>query len=128
MTTPSELGPEVREEQLAALRKQMSRALRRGEQGEFDRLRASYDRLKDEHVMASHREMKSAMRAQRAQVAPVASRRWRLPRGFGTSPLARERAMQPFVPEALQVPARGHLSPWRRGGSPMAERVWRPGR
>lgn len=126
----SEATAEEREERLAVLRRRLGKVLRRGESAEYDRLKAEYDRLKAEHVMASHSEVKAAMRArraeERAQQAREAPKRWKLPRGFGRSPLARERDRLGPAPVAPQIPP-GGLSPWRRGGGPMSEVVWRPG-
>ncbi len=131
MTTSSEPTAEEREARLSQLRKRMARAARRVDMDRYGELKAEHDRLKDEHVMASHAEAKAAMRArrvrERAQVAAVESQRWRLPPGFGRSPGAAQRAREgrPVVPV---VPVgRPALSPWRRG-HPMLERVWRPGR
>jgi len=125
MTTPSELGPEEREEQLAALWKRMARAARRGQMDRFEALRQEHERLKAEHVERSHEEGRAAARAraaaQRAQVRPV---RWRLPAGF-SSPLAAERARSGWRPRVEASAPAGGLRPWRRG-SPMSERIWRP--
>lgn len=130
MTTPSEPAAVEREEQLAVLRKRMAKAMRRGEAGRYGELRAEHDRLKQAHMDASLEEHKAVVRArraaERAQVAQEASRGWRLPRGFGVSPLAAQRAREGRPVEAAQVPAGGHLSPWRRSGGPMTERIWWP--
>lgn len=132
MTTSGEQqGPEEREAQLSTLRKRMAKAARRRDLDRYAELKAEHDRLKDEHVMASHAEMKAAMRAQkareRAQVAAEPSGRWRLPRGFGVSPLAAQRARGGGPRVEASMPA-GGLRPWRRGGGPMSEQIWRPGR
>jgi hypothetical protein len=129
--TSEQQGPEEREAVLSRLRKRMARAARRKDMGRYAELRAEHDRLKDEHVMASHAEVKAAMRArraaERAQRPVEAPRRWRLPAGFGMSPLARERARQ-GRPEVPVIPVgRPVLSPWRRG-NPATEVIWRPGR
>lgn len=127
MTTPSEPGPEQREERLAVLWKRVQRAARRGNQVRFRALSAEYEALKAEHVTASHveqiRERRAARDAARAQ-EPAAPERWRLP--FRKSPGAIERDRQPPEPEQPMVPPGGHLRPWRRSGSPMSERIWRP--
>jgi hypothetical protein len=118
-----ELGPEV-EAELKALRKAMRKALRAGDM-------AAYGRAKGEHVTRVHEAQRRAQRAAREALrAPVPepvrseSGRWRLP--FRRSPLAYERDRQPPAPVAPQLPRGGHLSPWRRGGSPASEVIWRP--
>jgi hypothetical protein len=125
----SELGPVEREAALAALRKRVRKAGRGGDRKEFERLSAEYAELKEKHVMASHAEMKAAMRArrvrERAQEAAVEPGRWRKPRGFGVSPLAAQMAREGRPPGAPQIPA-GGLRPWRRGWSPASEVIWRP--
>jgi crotonobetainyl-CoA:carnitine CoA-transferase CaiB-like acyl-CoA transferase len=131
MTTPSEVGPVEREEQLVKLRRRMGKALRRGEMAEYDRLSALYARQKGEHVTRTHEEYVAERRAvrvaERAQQVQVAPRRWKLPARFGTSPLARERARE-GRPEVPVIPVgRPALSPWRRR-NPASEVIWRPGR
>lgn len=125
-------GPEEREAVLSRLRKRMARAAQRKDMGRYAELKAEHDRLKDEHVMASHAEVKAAMRArrvrERAQVALEAPRRWRLPAGFGRSPLAQQRDRQGCAVVPVVPVGRPALSPWRRGGSPASEVIWRPGR
>lgn len=119
---------EEREAQLSQLRKRMAKAARRRDMDRYAELRAEHDRLKDAHVMASHAEAKAAMRARRARERaqqPQERVRWKLPAGFGTSPLAAERAREPRRGGAVQVPA-GGLRPWRGGRSPASERIWRP--
>lgn len=130
MTTGGEHSPaEVREAELARVFKRMGKAARRGDTARYAELRAEHDRLKDAHVMASHAEAKAAMRArraeERAQQAREAPKRWRPPRGFGRSPLARERDRHGGPREEPVMPA-GGLHPWRRA-HPMSERIWRPG-
>lgn len=127
--TTSEPTAEEREQELVRLRRRMGRLLRRGESAEFDRLSALYAAQKAAHVQRTHEEYvaerRAAVAARRAQVALEAPRRWRLPAGFGRSPLAqqRDRGGRPEVPV---VPVgRPALSPWRRG-SLMSARVWRP--
>lgn len=129
MTTPSEPGPAEREAELERLRKRMRRAARRGDAAVLERLSVEYADLKAEHVTKTHEayvaERRAVLAAQRAVRASVGLRRWRLPAGFGTSPLAQQRAREgrPGVPV---VPVgRPALSPWRRGGL-MTERIWRP--
>lgn len=128
MTTPSEPTAEEREAQLSRLRKRMARAARREDLAGFAKLKAEHDRLKSAHVEASHAEMKAAMRArrvrERAQAAAVEPQRWRLPAGFGRSPLAQQRDRSGGPREEPRGPE-GGLRPWRRG-SPAAEVIWRP--
>lgn len=127
----SEPGPaEEREVQLAALRKRMRRAARRGDAAELERLSAEYAEAKAVHVVQSHEEQRAAALARRAEKRAVGAQQqprvWRLPRGFA-SPLAAERARQGWrAREEPQHPG-GGLSPWRRP-SPASERIWRPGR
>lgn len=128
--TMAEPDPAVeREAELARVFKRMGRAARRGDTARYEELRALHDRLKAEHVMASHMEAKAVVRArraeERAQQAREAPERWRLPRGFGVSPLAAQRARGGGPREEPRHPGYG-LSPWRRGGGPMSERIWRP--
>lgn len=66
MTTPSEPTAEEREAQLSQLRKRMAKAARRKDMDRYAELKSEHDRLKDDHVMASHQEMKAAMRARGA--------------------------------------------------------------
>lgn len=121
-----------REEQLVKLRRRMGRALRRGEAAEFDRLSAVYGRLKGEHAQLVHEEhvaeRRAARAALRAQERVERPERWRLPRGFGQSPLAAQRARGAGSGVVVPDSRRPALSPWRRSWSPMQERIWRPGR
>lgn len=124
----SEPGPEEREQQLAVLRRRVRRAARRGDEARFRALSAEYEALKEAHVQANLEEYKARIRAARAQreaQQPVRSGRWRLP--FRKSPGALERDRLPPPPVAPQLPPGGHLSPWRRRGSPLSQQVWRPG-
>lgn len=123
-------GPEGREAVLSTLRKRMARAAQRKDMGRYAELKAEHDSAKAAHVEASHAEMKAQMRArrvrERAQVAAVAPRQWKLPAGFGRSPLAQQRerggrAEVPVIPVG-----RPALSPWRRGGGLMSQQIWRP--
>ncbi|MEH0642847.1 hypothetical protein QBB33_15495 [Streptomyces scabiei] len=125
----SEATAEEREEQLVKLRRRMGRALKRDDAAGYDRLSAVYARLKAEHVTKVHAERmaerRAARAAQRARQRTEGPERWRLPRGFGMSPLARERARSGWRPrEEPSMPA-GGLRPWRRG-APMSEVIWRP--
>lgn len=127
----SEATAEEREERLVKLRRRMGRALKRGDAAGYERLSAAYASLKAEHVLRTHEEYvaerRAARAAVRAQEAAVAPARWRLPRGFA-SPLAAERARSGWRPREEPVAPAGGLRPWRRGGGPMSEVVWRPGR
>lgn len=127
--TTIEPGPEEREAVLEKLRRRVRRAAKRADGAEFERLSAEYERLKAEHVTLSHEEQRAQARARRvavrAQEAQQRPERWRLPAGFGMSPLARERARTGVRPrEEPRHPGRG-LSPWR-SVSPMEQRIWRP--
>lgn len=117
----SEFPPDV-EGELKMLRKAMRKALKGGDM-------AAYGRLKGEHVTLVHQEQRRAQRAARdarrvLEPVPVERERWRLP--FTRSPGAYERDRLPPPPEKPQVPNGGHLSPWRRSGSPASEQIWRP--
>lgn len=118
-----------REEQLVKLRRRMGRALRRGEAAEFDRLSAVYERLKGEHAQLVHEEWVAerwaAVVARRAEGRVERPERWRLPAGFGQSPLAAQRARGARSGVVVPDSRRPALSPWRRG-SLMAEVIWRP--
>jgi hypothetical protein len=124
----AEATAEGREEELRILRRRMGRALKRDDAAGYDRLSAEYARLKAEHVTRTHEEYaaerRAARAAQRAQQAREAPKSWRLPRGFGVSPLAAQRARGGGPREEPRHPGRG-LSPWRRG-SLMETQVWRP--
>lgn len=117
----SEFPPDV-EAELKSMRKSMRRALKAGDM-------AAYGRVKAEHVTRVHQEQQRARRAARdarrvLEPVPVERERWRLP--FTRSPGAYERDRLPPPPPKPQVPYGGHLSPWRRGGSPVSEVLWRP--
>jgi hypothetical protein len=123
-------GPEQREERLAKLWRQVGKAARRGDTARYGKLKAEHDRLKSEHVRLSHEEYIAERRAQaaarRAQQPPERPGPWRLPRGFGVSPLAEARARGVGLPrEEPQHPGYG-LRPWRSEG-PMERQIWRPG-
>lgn len=125
----SEATAVEREQELVRLRRRMGRALRRGESAEFEAATAEYAAAKAEHSAASDAEMKAVMRArrvrERAQVAAVAPRRWRLPPGFGRSPLAQQRDRSGRPREEPRGPE-GGLRPWRRYGGAMSDVIWRP--
>jgi hypothetical protein len=129
--TSEHLGPVEREEQLNLLWKRMGRAVRRGDTARYEELRAEHTELKEEHIALSHAEVKATMRArrvrERAQEAAVEPQRWKLPRGFGVSPMAAQRARE-GRPEVPVVPVgRPALSPWRTGRwSAMQTQIWRP--
>ena len=123
----SEAGPVEREAVLEKLRRRMGRAARRGDAAGWERLSVEYAELKAAHVARSHAEEREQVRVRRvAERAVEAEQRrpWRLPRGF-LSPLAVERARLPVSAPAPQIPAGGHLRPWR-GGHPASEVIWRP--
>lgn len=110
---------------LDRMRRAMARMLEQGREREFAALERAYQVLKREQAEEAARELVVQARVRRAAVRPVEEpRRWRLPRGFGVSPLARERAVQSPAPVAPQIPV-GGLRPWRRAGL-MSERIWRP--
>jgi hypothetical protein len=118
------------EKELETFRKGMAKALRQGNDGQLQELAATYGRLKAQHASAVQRERVEAARAvrarQEAQEEPsrpgrVPWSRWR----HGRSPGAYERDRQPAPVEAPQIPAGGHLSPWRRRGATGSTVVWR---
>ena len=117
---------------LAKLRKAMVKMQRAGRQREFDALASAYASLKAQQMEQAEQEHRAPMRARRAAQRPVEAQErvnpWRLPAGFGTSPLAQQRAREGRREGGPQVPARGHLSPWRGGWHPASEQIWRPGR
>jgi hypothetical protein len=125
----SELGPVEREAELAKLRKRVRKAGRGGDRKEFERLSAEYAERKAEHVTLSHAEMKAAMRARRAAAraerAQERAEQWKLPRGFGTSPMAAQRAREGRPGGGPQVPS-GGLRPWREEWGSMGSVIWRP--
>lgn len=104
MTTPSEPTAEEREAQLSTLRKRMAKAARRRDMDRYAELKSEHDRLKDEHVMASHAEMKAAMRVRGAA-----------------------RQDRP-APAPLSEAERWRRVIRRRYGSGMTSVIWRPGR
>jgi hypothetical protein len=123
------MGDAEADVRLERMRKAMAKLSREGREREFAAVAEAYAVLKREQMEAAEREHMERARARRAvrkAVRPVEEpERWRRPRGFGTSPLAAQRAREGRPVVAPQVPAGGHLSPWR-GGSPMEERIWRP--
>ncbi len=116
------------DEQLARMRRAMGKLAREGRQREFDAVAEAYAALKRERMEQAEQEHMERVRARRAVRAAerpsVEPRRWRLPRGFGVSPLAVQRAREPR-PEWVVPVGRRALQPWRRG-SPMSEQIWRP--
>jgi hypothetical protein len=123
----SEAGPEEREAELRRLFRRMGRAARREDAAGLERLSVEYAALKAAHVAESHAEARAEVRARRAAARASEGqerRPWRLPRGFA-SPLAAELARLPVAAPAPQVPAGGHLRPWR-GGHPASAVIWRP--
>lgn len=117
------------DEQLARMRRAMGKLLREGRQREFDAVAAAYAALKREGMERAeeeHRETVRARRAARGAERPsVEPRRWRLPRGFGVSPLAQQRAREGVRDVSVVPVGRRALQPWRRG-APMSEQIWRP--
>lgn len=103
-TSGEQQGAEEREAVLSRLRKRMAAAARRKDMGRYAELKAEHDRLKDEHVMASHAEVKAAMRARGAA-----------------------RQDRP-APAALSEAERWRRVIRRRYGSGMTAIIWRPGR
>lgn len=115
---------------LARMRRAMAKLLCEGRQREFDAVAAAYEALKRERDQEEAGRLRAARLVARpvtAERAPEEPKRWRLPRGFGVSPLAAHRAVHGSPSDVPVVPVgRPALSPWRRV-SPMAEQVWRPG-
>ena len=127
--TTAEPGAVEREAELEKLRRRMRRAARRGDAEELERLSALYAAQKAEHVVKVHEEhiaerraVRAAVRAQEARERP---KPWRLPPGFGRSPLARERDRSGGPREEPRGPE-GGLRPWRRYGGAMSDVIWRP--
>lgn len=118
------------EARLARMRKAMAKMTAEGREREFDALDKAYQvlqRERDEQEAARLRAARVEVRRVAAVRPSEPSRRWRLPRGFGTSPLAAQRAREgrpdvPVVPDSR----RRALSPWRRYGGSMSEQIWRP--
>jgi len=116
------------EGRLARMRRAMAKMTAEGREREFEALSRAYEALRVERDQVEAERLRAArVEARRVAAvrAPGGPRRWRLPRGFGRSPLAqqRDRVGRPEVPV---VPVgRLVLSPWRRG-SPMEARIWRP--
>lgn len=115
--------------QLARMRKAMVKLRREGRVQEFAAVASAYASLKAEQMARAEEEQRAAARARvavrRAERASEASSgRWRLPRGFA-SPLAAQRAREARPGWVVPV-GRPALSPWRRGGGPASEVIWRP--
>lgn len=129
MMSGEQLGLAEREAELARVWKRMGRAARRGDFARYEELKAEHDRLKAAHVTLSHEERREEARARvaarRAQEARERPERWRLPAGFGQSPLAAQWARGARSGVVVPDSRRPALSPWRRG-SLMAEVIWRP--
>ncbi len=128
----SERGSQELEAELKVFRRGMAKALRAGNDAQLQELAATYARLKDAHAAAVVEERMARVRAARAAQGaqrPVPVRRglvaWSRGR-FGRSPGAYERDRLPPEPEKPQIPYGGHLSPWRRSGSPSSEVIWKP--
>lgn len=118
--------------QLARMRRAMAKLSREGRAREFAAVAEAYRALKTEAMEEAERERIAAVRARiaaRAAERPSPEpERWRLPRGFGTSPLAAQRARE-GADRGVLVPdsRRPALNPWRRG-NPASEVIWQPGR
>jgi hypothetical protein len=120
------------ERRLEKAGRRLVKALSRGDERQLAEAKGLYARLKGELAAETHRVAREAARAAGAQQAasvPVSGRRglvqWSRGR-FGLSPGAYERDRLPPEPEKPQVPYGGHLSPWRRSGSPASEQIYRP--
>lgn len=116
------------EKQLDRMRRVMGKLSREGRAREFEAVAEAYRVLKRERMEAVEVEQRAASlarRSVRAQEARERPRAWRLPPGFGVSPLARERARSGWRPRVEPTAPAGGLNPWR-GRSPMEEKIWRP--
>lgn len=114
---------------LARMRRALVKLRREGREREFEAVAEAYAGLKREQMERVEEEQRAAARARavarRAERASEASSgRWRLPRGFA-SPLAARRARE-AAPGWVVPVGRPALSPWRRGGGPASEVIWRP--
>jgi hypothetical protein len=119
------------EKRLAKMRQAMAKLRREGREKEFTAVAEAYAALKREQMERAEEELREQARvraaARRAERVREGPERWRLPRGFGVSPLAAQRARE-GRPEVPVVPVgRPALSPWRRS-HPASEVVWEPGR
>lgn len=114
---------------LAKLRRAMVKLQRAGRQREFDALAEAYATLKREQMEQAEEELREQARARaaarRAGRVREAPERWRLPAGFGVSPLAAQRAREGRSEVPVVPVGRPALSPWRRGPL-MSERIWPP--
>lgn len=114
---------------LAKMRKVMAKLQREGRQKEFSAVAEAYAGLKREQMERAEEEGRAAARARavarRAEQPVEGPERWRLPRGFGVSPLAAQRAREASSGWVVPV-GRPALSPWGRGWSPAQEQIWRP--
>lgn len=118
------------EKRLAKMRQALVKLQREGREKEFRVVADAYARLKAEEMARVEREQREQTRARRAAVraeeARVRPERWRLPAGFGVSPLAAQRAREGYRPREEPVRPAGGLNPWRRYGGSMAQQIWRP--
>lgn len=114
---------------LARMRRALAKLRREGRVQEFAAVASAYASLKAEQMARAEEEGRAAARARvaarRVERPAVASpERWRLPAGFA-SPLAARRARD-GRPGGVVPVGRPALSPWRRGGGPASEVIWRP--
>lgn len=107
----------------------MARMAAEGREREFAALDAAYQVLVRERGEAEA----ARLRAERVRVRRAAAerpseepQRWRLPRGFGRSPLAQQRDRSGWRPREEPRGPEGGLRPWRRRGGLMSEQIWRP--
>lgn len=114
------------ETRLARMRRAMAKMAAEGREREFSALELAYAVLKRERDQEEASRLRAA-RVQARRVAAEGPRRWRLPRGFGTSPLAARRAREGRAEVPVVPVGRPALNPWRRS-HPAAEVIWEPGR
>jgi hypothetical protein len=113
---------------LARMRRALAKLRREGREREFDVVADAYAALKAEQMERAEEEGRAAARARvaarRAERAQESPERWRLPAGFGMSPLAQQRAREGRPGWVVPV-GRPALNPWRRS-HPASEVIWRP--
>lgn len=118
------------EVRLSRMRRAMAKMAAEGREAEFAALDTAYEALKRERDT----QERARLQAERVRVRRAAAeraveepQRWRLPRGFGRSPLAQARDRDGRREVQIVSVSRRGLSPWRRYGSSMSEVIWRPG-
>lgn len=119
------------EARLSRMRKAMAKMAAEGREREFAALDAAYGvlvRERDEAEAARLRAERARVRRAAAERPAVEPQRWRLPRGFGRSPLAQQRDRTGWRPREEPRAPEGGLRPWRRYGGAMSDVIWRPGR